>query len=73
MEKNSIPAKREFFMILGYKIYLFEQHLYNIRTIIVINSQAAKKTAKRLKLNPAFLNKLASREISLYGSGAPWS
>lgn len=65
-----MPANSVFFIILGKYGSLLQQHFFNIKIVNEISAQATKKTAKRLKLKPAFLMKFASRFVSLYGYGA---
>lgn len=52
-------------MMGGNKNSFLEQHLLTIITQSVMIAQAIKNTANKLKLNPAFLIKLASNDINL--------
>lgn len=65
-----MPANNAFFIILGKNGSLLQQHFLMMRMVNEMSAQATKKTANRLRLKPAFLMKLASKFVSLYGSGA---
>ena len=65
-----MPANKEFFIILGKTGSFLQQHFFIMRIVKEIIAQAARKTAKRLRLKPAFLMKFASKFVSLYVSGA---
>lgn len=60
-----MPASNEFFIIRGNRKSFFLQHLLRIITTKQEIIQTTKNTKKRLMLNPAFLMKLESKEVSL--------
>lgn len=70
MAKNSMPAKKEILMILGKRTYFLQQQYFTITISSETMAKETRKTASMLKLKPAFLIKLASKLVSLYGSGA---
>lgn len=65
-----MTAINEFFAILGYQIYVFEQNLFIKYAPKETINQAAKNVINMLIEKPAFLIKLASKVASLYDKGA---
>ena len=65
-----MPAKKEFLIIFGKRTSFLQQQYFTMTIISEMIAKETRKTANMLRLNPAFLIKLASKVVSLYVSGA---